>query len=266
MGLVTAKCTQCGASISVDDSKDAGICTHCGTAYVTEKVINNYNSYFTQNVTKNIYGREKTEAEEYLANGEMFIKLKDWNKAVKVLMQAAELIPGDYRCWFALVRAETENFTDLSDIEHTLHLEKALAVADEKQRQTINSACEKYLKLKVEYNKRIAEYQREIAAASKGAVGILIGAFVLITFGPMLLLMGIIMFAVGIKEVGTILIPIGVALTIPAIICIVVGKNRNRRIKSANAKVYALRNEMLNEYGLGETESGAANSLFGGRR
>ena len=30
MGLVAAKCTQCGANIEVDASKEAGVCSHCG--------------------------------------------------------------------------------------------------------------------------------------------------------------------------------------------------------------------------------------------
>ena len=52
MGLVAAKCTQCGANIEVDASKDAGICSFCGTAFVTEKAINNYivnNTFNIQN-------------------------------------------------------------------------------------------------------------------------------------------------------------------------------------------------------------------------
>ena len=47
MGFIPAKCTQCGAEITVDDTKDAGICKYCGTAFVTEKAINNYNTYIT---------------------------------------------------------------------------------------------------------------------------------------------------------------------------------------------------------------------------
>lgn len=43
MGLVPAKCSQCGANIQVDPSKEAGICPNCGTAFITEKVIHNYN-------------------------------------------------------------------------------------------------------------------------------------------------------------------------------------------------------------------------------
>ena len=49
MGFVAAKCTQCGANIEVDDTKEAGICKFCGTAFVTEKAINNYNTYVTNN-------------------------------------------------------------------------------------------------------------------------------------------------------------------------------------------------------------------------
>ena len=42
MALVPATCTQCGASIEVDDNRDAGICKCCGNAFVTEKAINYY--------------------------------------------------------------------------------------------------------------------------------------------------------------------------------------------------------------------------------
>ena len=37
MPLVAAKCTQCGANIEVDETKEAGICQYCGTAFITEK-------------------------------------------------------------------------------------------------------------------------------------------------------------------------------------------------------------------------------------
>ncbi len=53
MPLVAAKCIQCGANIEVDDTKEAGICKYCGTAFITEKAINNYNTYITNNYTTN---------------------------------------------------------------------------------------------------------------------------------------------------------------------------------------------------------------------
>ena len=65
MALVPAKCTQCGASIEVDPSQEAGICKSCGTAFITEKVIKNYNTF---NVDKsvNIYlgGKGDSKKEE----------------------------------------------------------------------------------------------------------------------------------------------------------------------------------------------------------
>ena len=51
MAFVAAKCTECGANIEVDDSKDAGICSYCNCAFVMQKAVNNYTTY----VTKNIY-------------------------------------------------------------------------------------------------------------------------------------------------------------------------------------------------------------------
>lgn len=60
MAMVAAKCTMCGSSIKVDDSKEKGICEHCGTEFITEKVINVTN---ITNVDKstNIYYGETTD-------------------------------------------------------------------------------------------------------------------------------------------------------------------------------------------------------------
>ena len=79
MALVAAKCTECGASIDVDDSKEAGICRHCGTAFITQKVVNNHNTYITQNITN------KYEKETILWSGETS-KLGGIMYAIKVIL------------------------------------------------------------------------------------------------------------------------------------------------------------------------------------
>ncbi len=43
MPLVPAKCTNCGDTINVDDQKDAAICPSCGSAFIVDKAITNYN-------------------------------------------------------------------------------------------------------------------------------------------------------------------------------------------------------------------------------
>ena len=49
MAFIPAKCTQCGANIVVDSTHEAGICKFCGTPFITEKAINNYNTTVIQN-------------------------------------------------------------------------------------------------------------------------------------------------------------------------------------------------------------------------
>ena len=44
MALVNAKCTNCGKEILIDENKDADICLHCNTAFVTEKAIKLFNA------------------------------------------------------------------------------------------------------------------------------------------------------------------------------------------------------------------------------
>ncbi len=42
MSIKHAVCTLCAAKLDIDDSKVADICPHCGTAFITEQVINSY--------------------------------------------------------------------------------------------------------------------------------------------------------------------------------------------------------------------------------
>ena len=100
MPLVPAVCTQCGAPIEVDNAKEAGICPHCGTAFITEKAINNYitqhvsSTSVSQTIVKNIYGREKTEAEEYVARGLSFLGLGNTAMRKTALRRRSKRLPG----------------------------------------------------------------------------------------------------------------------------------------------------------------------------
>ena len=100
MGFVAARCTQCGANIEVDDTKEAGICKYCGTAFVTEKAINNYNINNTYNIQnaniimpdKNIDNLKKLGFEEY-KNGK-------YESADNYFRQVLEIDGNDYEAKF----------------------------------------------------------------------------------------------------------------------------------------------------------------------
>ena len=39
MGMIAAKCPQCGAEIQLDDSREFGYCSYCGTKVMQEKIV-----------------------------------------------------------------------------------------------------------------------------------------------------------------------------------------------------------------------------------
>ncbi|MDR0856501.1 MAG: hypothetical protein LBM78_03730, partial [Clostridiales bacterium] len=117
MPLVAAKCTQCGANIQVDVTGEAGICPNCGAAFITEKVVNNYNNSFHTHVNQTIgtaiFGKEKTDADDLVRNGEVFLTLGEYKKAMVAFEKATDLNPGDWHTWFGKVKFFTRQFSDL---------------------------------------------------------------------------------------------------------------------------------------------------------
>lgn len=108
MAFVAAKCTQCGGNIEVDDTKEAGICQYCGTAFVTEKAVNNYNTYITNNnnfagANINIVNGDVANLLELAKNSLEITNEKD---ALKYCEKALEI---DVKCsdaWFIKMKAE----------------------------------------------------------------------------------------------------------------------------------------------------------------
>lgn len=83
MALVPAICTQCGAQIEVDDTHEAGICKYCGTAFITEKAINNYvvnSTIHVQNASINV---SNVNIENLLLRAKEFEQMGDKEKAVE---------------------------------------------------------------------------------------------------------------------------------------------------------------------------------------
>lgn len=64
MPFVAAKCTNCGAVLSVNNTKDAWICNYCQTPFIVEKAINNYHVTNYNNInanTVNFYGGKESD-------------------------------------------------------------------------------------------------------------------------------------------------------------------------------------------------------------
>lgn len=94
MPLVQAKCTNCGANLEIDNTKDAAICPYCGTAFVVEKAINNYNT--TNQIhadTVNIYGGNSAD---FVIRGGVLVKYN--GAATEVVIPNSVKIIGGENC------------------------------------------------------------------------------------------------------------------------------------------------------------------------
>ncbi len=116
MPLVAAICTQCGANLEVDDSKEAGICKYCGTAFITEKAISNYminNTYNIQNANltvlpKNISNLKRLGNEEYQKG--------NYAKAYEYFSEVLE-VSEDHECIFK--RKIMDQLSNLNQLAYT---------------------------------------------------------------------------------------------------------------------------------------------------
>jgi len=85
MKFVDAKCPNCGAVLKVDDSKEAAICEHCGSAFIVEKAIQQFNitNVTNNNInaqTVNIIAKEK----DFVIEAGVLVKYKGESPIVHV--------------------------------------------------------------------------------------------------------------------------------------------------------------------------------------
>lgn len=107
MPLVPAICTQCGAQVEVDDTHDAGVCKHCGTAFITEKAINKYTTYITNNnnyagANINIFGGN---IDNLIKMAENAINAGNGKEAIEYANKALEINPECSQAWMLKMKA-----------------------------------------------------------------------------------------------------------------------------------------------------------------
>lgn len=95
MPFIQAKCTNCGGILEVDSTKDAAICKYCGTPFIVEKAINNYNT--TNNITAstvNVYG-DTCNKNNLIRRINDYCMVKQYDEAIKICKLALSEYPAD---------------------------------------------------------------------------------------------------------------------------------------------------------------------------
>lgn len=175
MPLVPAICTQCGANIEVDNTHEAGVCKYCGTAFITEKVINNYTTNITNNntfvgATVNIADKRAESMiamlKKNLKKGEWvdfsinFDKAKEldyynpelWQMGIEMLLQKREV----YR-WVIDVRELDDMFDNLKErASKEMVAEVSIRIASHIEKQVIDKVVKRAEERK-EYNDYLNE-------------------------------------------------------------------------------------------------------------
>ena len=149
MSLVAAICTQCGAQIEVDNTHEAGICQHCGTAFITEKVINNYRIH-ANNIILNGENIKVSEydIEEGLKAASKFMENNYYYDAEKILTQIVEKWPYDYRGWWNLAKLEYKQGKCWFDENPNFNKSKVLCIGNSELINIISYRDKEYNKIK----------------------------------------------------------------------------------------------------------------------
>lgn len=153
MPLVNAKCTNCGAPLQVDNKQEAAVCQYCGSAFIVEKAIQNFNISVTNNITAQnviIAGKGEMEKERLLQNAQTNENFKEYDKAYEIYKQVTEDYPDDYRGWYGLASMKTHKFKILDISDHdfsqlTAFIDKAMLCAPNEYKSNIKSTWDQYL-------------------------------------------------------------------------------------------------------------------------
>ena len=97
MPLVAAKCTQCGANIEVDPNTEAGICKYCGTPFITEKAIVNFNTTVINHnqISANTVNIGTGNFDSFFKLGKSSWEAKDFKEAYAYFSKALEVDPNN---------------------------------------------------------------------------------------------------------------------------------------------------------------------------
>lgn len=201
-------CPSCGANIQVDDAKEYGFCSYCGTRIQLREVVEIKHSGTVE--VDGIAGMG-----QLLENGNAYLKLKDFGKAERTFKKMIEEYPARTEGYVGLITTYARNFEEenlyaLNQIEPLVGQLKVIGDSDDMTQfiEKTNDYCSR-LSLKCEQNKlceEIIEYnnrkKNNASAMLVFAVFIVGSVYMMISSYSKVDLFRILLFTFGIIELG----------------------------------------------------------------
>lgn len=157
MAIVPAKCTSCGGTLKVRAEDKTAICPFCGTEYLVQEAIEQYNITNVYNIEKAslTLDHRKLFNDRIEAAEKQLRMLKDYPKALAAFTALENDIPEEFRIWSGKLEAQTREYNvaamsnmhmqDDSYINQlTRDYENAYITGDNEQKKEIN---EKFLRV-----------------------------------------------------------------------------------------------------------------------
>ena len=136
MALKALKCPNCEANIQVDDGKDIGFCSYCGTQVQIEKVVE-------------VYSEEEFDADRFgklMEDSQAYLKMGNYFRAEEGFMEMIRLYPGKAIGYERLICVITRNYT-LFPMENAERLQqlkkKMMLVAEEDEKPHYEEVCKR---------------------------------------------------------------------------------------------------------------------------
>ncbi len=129
--LVAAKCTNCGAALTVDPGQQAAVCSYCGMPYIVEKAIRNYTvTNVTIGTQINVSG---PDAGNLLSLARSSLRAGQYERAVGYAERALETNPASTDAWIVKILAAGYDIEGDRSSEIAAYVESALSCVTKDQ-------------------------------------------------------------------------------------------------------------------------------------
>jgi len=163
------RCPNCNKILSLDISKRKETCPDCKFLFDIKDAIASYKIFQKAQEANAKAEVEKLENIDYIKEAEYELNLNNYDKAMILYEKALEANSSNAEAWFGLVKCQTKRFTDYTEDTHEEEFYKALAFADDKQREYMLSMYNNYLNARENYSMQRSKLTTDRIAMFKEA-------------------------------------------------------------------------------------------------
>lgn len=114
MSLITLKCKNCGAMMSLNTESHSATCTHCGSTFLITDLLDEKDVAFTEKMNPKNF-EQKIIARDAIKQGETFLFQAEYEKAEAAFKKAIEYDENNYKGYLGVVKAKTHNLNTLPE-------------------------------------------------------------------------------------------------------------------------------------------------------